>query len=683
MDVDAKPSVQHAQSTQPRYMERFVVADAKPSIQYAHPTPQPLVDADFKPNVQHARPTPFRYNVVSHDKSIKCSCPPGTTRLSKDIKLYGVVDGRPVWMHVLCKPDATTVPEASVNVDAKPQGENTIKSAADRQQIISKFLGPTPSKEQLLKIKNFTSTFLCDGPCKGSKNIKDFYLCTKCHAWQHKPCRLHGEPGDGRNPVCNRCYTSFLAHYENIREWVHAQQRQTAIKAWQFIKDPNNAHDSGRLVRCREIVKGFLKKVFIWQYRLEYKYTPLTLLQNEGLFLKFVAHRRRQQALADKQKSHDGDPLAHPHNTPNSLITKSDLKRLRKKHSRRKKNRGKFADTGIKVEDVTDESMDSDGDMLTSRPRAGRIRKGGKQEKHPAKKRKRSPTRKATRKSLAPPPGSDDDSDDRSGDFLRRRKPGMQSFGGELKDYKTACRCPGPPPNPQDCYQCNLCPLNQHTLCADDDKEIPELCNLCVNRDPQPEPAVPVNPIQPRGKGRQHARPAPRNMDSNITKSFAVPSSNVAFPSSPPVAPPPPTSSQPMMDPEAYIAAMRGEVLQLCHTVLWEEYRQMPDAEDDEEGLEPIVAKEPLPVTPPTAWVDEMSTRMLALFQAAGQAETSKHMTPVLAAFPRQQQSILKALRDLTADQLRYGALKGKRKQMGVLLEVVGLEEKGRMWKGT
>jgi hypothetical protein len=78
-----------------------------------------------------------------------------------------------------------------------------------------------------------------------------------------------------------------------------------------------------------------------------------------------------------------------------------------------------------------------------------------------------------------------------------------------------------------------------------------------------------------------------------------------------------------------------------------------------------------------------MEARMSILLTAAGPQQMAIYLHPVLEKFPRDPDAVLQALRDLAAWIVSKGSLRGRRSQLGVLLEVLGLDDKGAHWKGA
>ena len=124
-----------------------------------------------------------------------------------------------------------------------------------------------------------------------------------------------------------------------------------------------------------------------------------------------------------------------------------------------------------------------------------------------------------------------------------------------------------------------------------------------------------------------------------------------------------------------YDPALRDEVNHLSANVLWREYCSIPFPDEDEQDqIQPTNQA-------PQDWLANCQTNLMNLLVAAGQEQIQTYLAPALASFPRQNSQIMKAIRELALEQIFRGSYKGKRKQLGVVLEVLGLEEKGTVWK--
>lgn len=191
-------------------------------------------------------------------------------------------------------------------------------------------------------------------------------------------------------------------------------------------------------------------------------------------------------------------------------------------------------------------------------------------------------------------------------------------------DQRTYCKCSGIlVPAAKHCFPCTTCELRQHIACSDDKEDREDkICNVCLSNLPKQET---------------------------------------------------PTSSKAPQAAETIDPSLRDEVLNLCSTILWKEWVAIPSPIDEEEIP---------PALPPADWLLEAQDRLLELITAAGTDLTAAYLQPVLAAWPRKNAAIVGAIRDLATDQISQGVYKGKRGELGLLLEILGLEEKGSVWDG-
>lgn len=202
-------------------------------------------------------PAPFPLSL--HDATIKCVCPPGTTRLAKDIVFVGTSKEDPHWVHLPCKP--YTVNVSAETTDQVKAIVNAAAGTLDISAHVTQVLGHPPNEKQRLFWKHFTSRFHCDGPCEDPKPRSEFLLCKKCCAWQHKPCMLYGDPQDRGGPVCNRCYMSFLLHRDEIIEWQRKRLLLAVKEGWIYLSNPENYHQEWRRAWIRRWLARFFEHV--------------------------------------------------------------------------------------------------------------------------------------------------------------------------------------------------------------------------------------------------------------------------------------------------------------------------------------------------------------------------------------------------------------------------------------
>ena len=191
-------------------------------------------------------------------------------------------------------------------------------------------------------------------------------------------------------------------------------------------------------------------------------------------------------------------------------------------------------------------------------------------------------------------------------------------------DKRTYCKCSGIlVPAAKHCFPCTTCELRQHIACSDDKEDTEDkICNVCLGNFPKQETA---------------------------------------------------TSSKAPQAAETIDPSLRDEVLNLCSTVLWKEWVAIPSPIDEDEIP---------PALPPADWLHEAQERLLELVTATGPDLTTAYLQPVLAAWPRKNTAIVGAIRGLANNQISRGVYKGKRGELGLLLEILGLEEKGSVWDG-
>lgn len=192
-----------------------------------------------------------RFHITSRDSTIKCTCPAGTKRNSKDLEYGGITQQGPFWIHKTCKQPYTASEDFARMLEY-------VKAKADGKK--PKFTSSEDPAIARLQLKNYSSVFHCDGPCKGSPKWSEYFNCKKCCAWQHKPCMLYGEEGDVNGPVCNRCYMSFLLHRDEIVEWQRKRLLEAVNDAWQYLKKAKE--DNTGLHWRKDVARKFLTRFF-------------------------------------------------------------------------------------------------------------------------------------------------------------------------------------------------------------------------------------------------------------------------------------------------------------------------------------------------------------------------------------------------------------------------------------
>ncbi|KAK5120387.1 hypothetical protein LTR85_006326 [Meristemomyces frigidus] len=127
-------------------------------------------------------------------------------------------------------------------------------------------------------------------------------------------------------------------------------------------------------------------------------------------------------------------------------------------------------------------------------------------------------------------------------------------------------------------------------------------------------------------------------------------------------------------------------VTDFCEKVLWKLYCQLPAGEASAAVREltsmyydngKMISIHPAP----KEWVAEIRSRLVKMTAAAGEEKIGEMRGPDGASLRYNEQSMV-AWRKLAVWMLHHGPYKKKRAELGVLAEVLGLEEKGRVWKG-
>ncbi|CZT19616.1 uncharacterized protein RCC_05467 [Ramularia collo-cygni] len=251
---------------------------------------------------EESRASPAATLLHLPDTTITCVCPPGTQRLVKDLIMIVTKEKGITWLHRPCKqlPAGNDLDVATAQTD----GDISMTDAAEERSMaggpLAAFLGPNPSQAMLTKAENFTSTFICDGPCDNSdKNFKDHFMCKKCLSWQHKKCMLYGEAGDRGGPVCNHCYMDFVVHHEEIKKWQRRRLMEAVQEATMFLTDPENQHEKWRRAWCTKFIGRFFAK-------------------NKALFVRFVKARR--EAHQNARELGVSDPRFFPPHRRDAFI---------------------------------------------------------------------------------------------------------------------------------------------------------------------------------------------------------------------------------------------------------------------------------------------------------------------------------------------------------------------------
>ncbi|KAF2217608.1 hypothetical protein CERZMDRAFT_89569 [Cercospora zeae-maydis SCOH1-5] len=123
--------------------------------------------------------------------------------------------------------------------------------------------------------------------------------------------------------------------------------------------------------------------------------------------------------------------------------------------------------------------------------------------------------------------------------------------------------------------------------------------------------------------------------------------------------------------------AMHDEVRTLCSTILWSAYCELPDPNDPDDYMRLNRVKSP----PPSNWLAEAEKRVTIMFEAAGQEKISEYLRHEFSAWPRNNVNIMKALRDFAMWMRITGPFRRARRELGLLNEILGFDEKGRYWQ--
>ncbi|CAK4031855.1 Hypothetical predicted protein [Lecanosticta acicola] len=643
-------------------------------------TPRPS-NGDGAPqeSATELNPLPLNTNIAGfsltvRDSTIRCHCPKGTKRYAKDLLFTGMTEEGPVWIHQTCQSKDQAKKDFAQMMKMMDEGK------------LNNFIKEDDPARLRLMARNFNSKFHCDGPCNGSENLKDYFLCTKCHAWQHKPCMLYGEKGDANGPVCNRCFMSFLLHREEIMEWQRKRLLEAVREAWKFLKLTKEI-GWGNHPR-KDWARNFLTRFFY---------------HHQGEFIKFIKER-------DKAAGGQIAPAPAP-----TSASKDESQKMAEPDSRKRKRTETVKPTPSKIQpdvekkpgDVAppavgdDDNAGTDDEIIVTqvikKPKMGEKKSakkatfaplpppqapsfGGQSEK-PVKREspspspaftpassngRRNPLRQSSRLSgtrrktytvdqklsdeedEGQPEGQEEDQTedlDIKVEPLRLEAAQANPKGLKGPDERTSCICVNYLPAARNCFDCKNCSYRQHIACAEDgrgEEEDPQICNICFRK------AAKQNAPQ-----RKSFRPElPRQ-----SLGYDVP--------------------QPAKATSAELeASLRDEVPILCSSVLWKEWVALHSPER-REALAQAAA--------PAEWHAEMQKRMLWLIKKAGAESTIRYLKPVLQTWPRRNHEILRAITDLVHEFVhREEARRIKRKKLGLLLEVIGWENlyTYTRWKG-
>ncbi|EME38229.1 hypothetical protein DOTSEDRAFT_57378 [Dothistroma septosporum NZE10] len=225
---------------------------------------------------------------------------------------------------------------------------------------------------------------------------------------------------------------------------------------------------------------------------------------------------------------------------------------------------------------------------------------------------------------------------------------------------KIACKCKDIDRSSHtDCFKCIECGASQHKGCHDDDSgPRPAQCNFCFNSTPTTKRSIEVEVALTITSGSSPETISAATRIAKATRSVQINGVDEYL--------------------DSFRDAVSQESLLLAKTTLWKTWCIAPSP--GQAFTEPPV----YPAEPPEDWLEEMRARVEALLHAAGREKSLYYLQPVLRQWPRNDLEVMTAIRDLTLEVLHRGAYKrkGGRGELGVLAEVVGIEEKGWAWKG-
>ena len=134
------------------------------------------------------------------------------------------------------------------------------------------------------------------------------------------------------------------------------------------------------------------------------------------------------------------------------------------------------------------------------------------------------------------------------------------------------------------------------------------------------------------------------------------------------------------------IAQKRAENEGLLMEVLWRHYCLLPNGSASEDVIQAtrttFEGGRSIPLyKAPEEWIHAIQKNVEDMMHAAGKKVTDFVILPTHSAM-EMNESILKPWRDIALWLVHRGPYKGRRRELGVLAEVLGLEEKGTIWKG-
>ncbi len=134
------------------------------------------------------------------------------------------------------------------------------------------------------------------------------------------------------------------------------------------------------------------------------------------------------------------------------------------------------------------------------------------------------------------------------------------------------------------------------------------------------------------------------------------------------------------------VQAKIEEKRELYETVLWQHYCLLPNTEDTPDFVVEATRTEydegkTMPVyEAPKEWLDEVTMRVGRMMDAAGE-EMAEYCMQGSKSYTDPHEALLMSWREMALWIVSHGAYRGRREELGVLAEVVGLSEKGRFWR--
>ena len=170
-----------------------------------------------------------------------CICEPGTKRHPVDM-LKIQQSNSFIWVHMKCQPlraemskeAASTFDEVVYRTEHAHEDPDEMRVLTEKMLAVT--LDPNPTEQQLKALRNVTTKFHCDGPCRGSFDHDQWFWCHLCCGWQHTECMLFGDEGDKGRQICNPCYLNHMLHEEEQEAWRKTRLAKAAMDALAFLQ---------------------------------------------------------------------------------------------------------------------------------------------------------------------------------------------------------------------------------------------------------------------------------------------------------------------------------------------------------------------------------------------------------------------------------------------------------------